>query len=105
MRSRFADVDVRTYTFKRNVATADSASVSNVINTSLFATRFARRSFGITILLAMVAVDIISSELLPICPEYLFIDVMVAVSILFAFLALVETCLGEDRWRAKRRAD
>jgi len=52
-----------------------------------------RLSFGITILLAMVAVDIISSELLPICPEYLFIDVMVAVSILFAFLALVETCL------------
>lgn len=52
-----------------------------------------RLSFGVTILLAMVAVDIISSELLPICPEYLFIEVLVAVSLLFAFLALCETCL------------
>jgi len=34
-----------------------------------------RLSFGITILLAMVAVDIIAADLLPICPEYLFIEV------------------------------
>ncbi|GMH99376.1 hypothetical protein TrST_g8944 [Triparma strigata] len=51
-----------------------------------------RLSFGVTILLAMVAVDIIAAELLPICPEYLFIEALVGGSILFAFLSLVESC-------------
>ncbi|GMH59659.1 hypothetical protein TrRE_jg8082 [Triparma retinervis] len=51
-----------------------------------------RLSFGITILLAMVAVDIIAADLLPICPEYLFIEALVGGSILFAFLSLVESC-------------
>jgi hypothetical protein len=51
-----------------------------------------RLSFGVTILLAMVAVDIIAADLLPICPEYLFIECLVGGSILFAFFALVESC-------------
>lgn len=46
-----------------------------------------RLSFGITILLAMVAVDIIAADLLPICPEYLFIEVRFRFdSIRFAWL-------------------
>lgn len=52
-----------------------------------------RLSFGVTILLAMVAVDIIAAELLPVCPEYLFIEALVGGSILIAFLALIETCI------------
>ena len=52
-----------------------------------------RLGYGVTILLAMVAVDIIASEMLPVCEEYLFIEAFVGGSVIFAFLALFETCL------------
>ena len=52
-----------------------------------------RLSFGITILLAMVAVDLIAAELLPISKEWLWIEAMNFVSIFFAFAAMVQSCM------------
>lgn len=52
-----------------------------------------RLGYGITVLLAMIATEIIASEMLPTCPEFIWIEVMCTGSNLFAMASLVESCV------------
>mmetsp|Transcript_20911 Transcript_20911/g.23884 ORF Transcript_20911/g.23884 Transcript_20911/m.23884 type:complete len:510 (+) Transcript_20911:98-1627(+) len=64
-----------------------------------------RLGFGITILLAMVATEIIASEMLPTCPEYLWIEVITFGSTSFAGLCLFESCLVTHIYYKQRKED
>jgi hypothetical protein len=52
-----------------------------------------RLGYGITLLLAMFAVDITASALLPISDAWLWINVLIGVSTIFAVMALAESIL------------
>ena len=52
-----------------------------------------RLGYGITLMLAMIASDIVLSEALPICEEWLWINVFIGVSFLFATVAVAQSIM------------
>mmetsp|Transcript_17441 Transcript_17441/g.25761 ORF Transcript_17441/g.25761 Transcript_17441/m.25761 type:complete len:516 (+) Transcript_17441:44-1591(+) len=64
-----------------------------------------RLGYGITVLLAMIATEIVASELLPTCPEFIWIEVMSFGSSLFATLCLIETCIVTHIYYKQRPED
>jgi len=64
-----------------------------------------RLGFGITVLLAMVATEIIASDILPTCPELLWIEAINYGSTLTAILCLVESCVVTYIYFKQRKED
>lgn len=64
-----------------------------------------RLGFGITVLLAMVATEIIAAESLPTCSEWLWIEVMSGGAVFIAFACLMESCVVTYIYYQQRKED
>jgi len=64
-----------------------------------------RLGYGITILLSMVATEIIAADILPICPELLWIECITFGSTIFAIGCLLESCVVTHIYYKQRKED
>ena len=64
-----------------------------------------RLGYGITVLLAITAVEIIAAEQLPTCPEWLWIEAFTAGSFMFSVLCLVESAYVTHLYYKQRKED